>query len=80
MLKDYINMDPDEAEKIWERFAENLPFIIESLSTDEKINKLILLDPVRAGRLIKAVTDLTKAADDLNNVFDEEMKIDVEDN
>lgn len=80
MLKDYINMNPDEVNRIWGRLIENLPFISELLSTDEKINKFVLEDPVRAGRLIKAMTDLTKAANDFNNVFDEEIKIDVENN
>lgn len=80
MLKDYINMNSDEVNRIWGRLIENLPFISELLSTDEKINKFVLEDPVRAGRLIKAMGDLTKAANDFNNVFDEEIKIDVEDN
>ena len=80
MLKDFINMNPDEVNKIWGRLIENLPFISEMLSSDEKINKFISEDPVRAGRLIKAMGDLTKAANDFNNVFDEEMDINVEDN
>ena len=73
-------MNPDEVNRIWGKLIENLPFISEMLSTDEKINKFILEDPVRAARLIKAMGDLTKAANDFNNVFDEEMNIDVEDN
>lgn len=80
MLKDYINMNSDEVNRIWGKLIENLPFISEMLSTDEKINKFVSEDPVRAGRLIKAMTDLTKAANDFNNVFDEEITADVEDN
>ncbi len=80
MPKNFINMNPDEVNRIWGRLNENLPFISEMLSSDEKINKFIFEDPVRAGRLIKAMIDLTKAANDFNNVFDEEMNIDVENN